>query len=530
MIVRKPYAFLIKNFRKIHIALLALSIYVGYTLFDVNSYVNSVVKRGTYDMFNDPISKHITGWLTLAILLLIIGSVSLLVLLLYKKKPWKIYLVPIVEYLALLFVLSAIKNFFNVNKYSTNIDMADIRLTQDLLFIFILAQVAAIGIYIMRTFGLDMKKFQFNIDKEFLELSEADREEVEIGFNVDKYTFIRGYKRFVRNIKYFYLEHKGICKGIAIFIILFSIFQIWKFFFFTHKVYSMGELYSVDGYTFQVNEVYFTDKDQNGNVITEDNNFIILDLTVTNHSNSRTLNLENFHIYNDSLDYITTKRVYAHEFQDLGTAYESTRKIKKDETQNLIIIFSVDKYVPNKKKKKEINKNHFVLYYQEKSGLLRKIKITLNDVSTIQDVQKLTIGDELTLGLKNNDDVIRFDYADVVKEFDYTIKDCDVTTCSFKEKKIVFSTARAVELEFISDTYEAKDMLNFLKNYGKLNYTDSKGENHVLEFVDPVPEAYYGKTVYLRVPAEVEEAKSIYYDFIIRNKHYHYVLLEEASS
>ena len=44
MIIRKPYAFLIKNFKKIHIALLILGLFVGYKLFDVTSFVNEFMK------------------------------------------------------------------------------------------------------------------------------------------------------------------------------------------------------------------------------------------------------------------------------------------------------------------------------------------------------------------------------------------------------------------------------------------------------------------------------------------------------
>ena len=44
MIIRKPYAFLIKNFRKIHIVLLILSLFVAYKLINVNSFVYEFMK------------------------------------------------------------------------------------------------------------------------------------------------------------------------------------------------------------------------------------------------------------------------------------------------------------------------------------------------------------------------------------------------------------------------------------------------------------------------------------------------------
>ena len=81
MIIRKPYAFLIKNFRKIHIFLLILGFYVAYRLFDVSRFVSDFTRLGVYDLFSDPITKHITWFLTLSLLLLVAGCLALLFLL-----------------------------------------------------------------------------------------------------------------------------------------------------------------------------------------------------------------------------------------------------------------------------------------------------------------------------------------------------------------------------------------------------------------------------------------------------------------
>ena len=108
MIIRKPYAFLIKNFRKIHIFLLILCFFVAYKLYDVSRFVGDFTSLGIYDLYSDPITKHITIFLTISVILLIIGSLALLFLLRHKKKQWKIYLIPVFEYIALLFVLNDI--------------------------------------------------------------------------------------------------------------------------------------------------------------------------------------------------------------------------------------------------------------------------------------------------------------------------------------------------------------------------------------------------------------------------------------
>ena len=96
MIIRKPYAFWIKNFKRIHILLLILSLYVGYKVIDIYSFVGDFINYGIYDAYSNPIGIHITILLRVVIIIMIVLSVALLFLLSHKGKPWKLYLVPII--------------------------------------------------------------------------------------------------------------------------------------------------------------------------------------------------------------------------------------------------------------------------------------------------------------------------------------------------------------------------------------------------------------------------------------------------
>ena len=147
MIIRKPYAFLIKNFRKIHTVLLILSLYLAYRIFDVNRFVNEFMRLGTYDLYSDPISHHITFIMNIAIIIMIVGSGALVLLLRHKNKPWKVYLLPLINYIALFFVLSIIKNFFRT--YTLSVEVTDLRFSRDLLFAFIAVQFPVIGIFVL---------------------------------------------------------------------------------------------------------------------------------------------------------------------------------------------------------------------------------------------------------------------------------------------------------------------------------------------------------------------------------------------
>ena len=129
MIIRKPYAFLIKNFRKIHILLLIVGAYILYKTIDVSKFVYEFLKLGVYDYYENPIDRHLTWMMLFLTLIMFVGSFSLLLVLRHKKKPWKIYLIPSVCYLLLYFVLKMIGGFFN--SYTPIIDTTNLRLSND---------------------------------------------------------------------------------------------------------------------------------------------------------------------------------------------------------------------------------------------------------------------------------------------------------------------------------------------------------------------------------------------------------------
>lgn len=516
MIIRKPYAFLIKNFRKIHIVLLLLSIFVAYKLIDVNSFVQEFMQLGTYDTYSNPITKHITIWLQIAIIILIVGSGAIILLLRHKNKPWKIYLVPFIEYLVLFFVLSMIKNFFN--GYTDAVETTDLRMSRDLLAIFLIIQLASIGIFIMRTFGLDIKKFNFNSDEEFLELSEADREEIELRLDIDINTFKRTYKKLIRNIGYVYREHKIICNFIIITLCILIVFSIYKFIFITNKSYKQGEYYNTDGYTIKVNNTYYTDKDDSGNIISKDKDFVIVDVTITNNIQRRNINLDNFHLKTGTSDFITTDKTYAEEFEDLGECIDTNETIRRGQTLNTIIIYKVDK--------KKWNSN-FVLYYQENNNKnkLRKIKLNIKDISKIGKVSHLKLKDNIKIKSSNTNETISFDDYEVNKTLSYYINDCSSGSCIRTEKNLnANDDDNILMIRFGSKSFDNKNMIDFFKKYCKIIYEEEDGSSEELDIDFALNNSYYGKYVYILVPNFITSDSKLDIKIIYRNKQYLYKL------
>ena len=510
MIIRKPYAFLIKNFRKIHIVLLILSLFIAYKLFDVTRFINDFMSLGTYDLYADPISRHISVFLRISLLIAVVGSVAILILLRRKGKPWKLYLVPIIEYLALFFVLGIIRSFFN--NFTNDVETTDLRFSRDLLYIFVVAQLPAIWVFIMRTLGLDGKKFNFNSDEEFLELSEEDRAEVEISISIDKNSFIRTYKKFLRNAGYFYEEHRRLCNFIIIAIVVLFIFNIGTFIFVTNRSYLQGQTYNVNNMSIVVNKAYITDKDYHGEIISKKSRFVILDVSITNRAATRTIYTDYFHIRAGSDDFQPTDSTYATEFSDLGKVMSSTTKVKNAETVDVLLIYKVDN---------KMSKDRYVMFYQEKGGKLRKIKLNIEDVSKIENLPELDFDSEINIKTKSIDETITFDIVKYKDEVQYNYMTCYSYGCNNSS-----ATYRApagykiLEIQFSSNEFESKNMIDFLNKYGKIIYKDSEGEECELKFTNAVGKKYLGKVLYLKVPKDFETSTDARFVFIVRNKKY----------
>lgn len=197
MIIRRPYAFLIKHFKIIHIILLVIGGFILLKNSSISSYIKDFVTYGVYDSMNNPITKYIPIYLFIILIAMSVLNITAVFLLKYKDKPWKLYLIPTITYLGLMILYALLLLYFN--GYNGVFERTQIGLYKDLLNIFTITQLPSLIIYLVRCLGLDLKKFNFQNDDEFLELDEKDRMELEINVNVDKESIKRVFRRFKRN-------------------------------------------------------------------------------------------------------------------------------------------------------------------------------------------------------------------------------------------------------------------------------------------------------------------------------------------
>ena len=71
MILRKPYAFLIKHFRSINFALFALVVFGLTRVLKLYSFITDYLNTGIYNITLDPISNYINVYTYLTLFLII---------------------------------------------------------------------------------------------------------------------------------------------------------------------------------------------------------------------------------------------------------------------------------------------------------------------------------------------------------------------------------------------------------------------------------------------------------------------------
>lgn len=516
MIIKKPYVFLIKNFKKIHILLLVFSIYLYYITMNVNSFVKEFMELGTYNPYIEPISKYCSVLTYIVLIIALFLTAAIAFLLKGKGKPWKLYLVPVANYILLLVLFIASNNFFN--SYSLSYSTSAIRAIRDGLIIAMLPQFFNFILFIIRSIGIDLKKFNFKMDKEYLELTENDKEEIEISVSIDKYSIKRTIKKLFRNLKYFYNEHKKVITLLAAVLLVIIGYNTYKLIFVTHKSYTVGDTIEGNGYTITINDAYFTDKNYNGQIIDKKNNFVIIDISIINNMPKRKVNFNNFHIMNGTYNYTPTAKKYEESFMDLGTTYDE-KTLGKGERFNTLLIYKVSK---------ELNPKKFVLYYQEVSSgsnYLRKIKLKLKDISEIKDNKTLELTEEMKISLKNINEELSFDNVEFVQEVKYKKRSCSGTNCTLTDNIYRISDDKKIMIiEFSSNSMDGKDMIDFLTKYGKIRYIDSKDESVSLEIKNAIGKTYYGKYAYIKVPNEMVGSKEIKLELIVRDNKYVYIL------
>lgn len=513
MVFRKPYAFLIKNFKKIHILMLIFWTFIYYKIYIAKDFVKEFINYGTYSSSLESVSSKLNVFFYITVFLMVILSLSLLILLRYKKKPWKLYLIITLEYIFIIYATFSLSSFFKT--YDPITPVSSIYFNRDILNISSWIQYAVLIILMLRITGLDLKKFGFNNDKEFLELNSSDREEFEINIEFDKHSISRKYNLLKRKLHYFYEEHKFIVRMVITALIVIVAGYSYYFFAIKHKSYKEGQTFNVGIYNITIEKSYITDKDSLGNVIEKNSKFVLLKVKLRNNSSDTVHpDFSRYHLMNASVDRINTL-FYDGQFKDVGNLVSNDNTLHSNQEKTFVLVYKVSKKLEN---------DRFVLYFQEyndesNSTYLRKIKLKLDDVSEINKPKVYSLGDNINI---IDDKMISFDSMDIQDSFKYNKYSCiNGEKCSVIEKEISAQNGKKIlKITFASSDYEGKEFIDFSSKYGRIKYVDSSGTVKYHDVVNLINTDYEGKELFMEINEEIASAKEIYINYIVRNKQY----------
>ena len=229
MVFRRPYAFLIKHFRLIHIILFILFAYITFKANSILTFFKDYINyKGSMEIIS---SDYINVWIFIFSILIIGISIIIFFLMRYKKKPKLFYVITsIVSVISIILFLYLYGNIKVLE--STSMAAREIRLLRDISrFNYWMLFIMCIPTLI-RGLGFDIKKFNFNKDLQDLNLSKEDSEEIEISTNLSSDKILTTGRRGIRELKYYYAENKFFINIIlsVVAVILILIFPFNKFF------------------------------------------------------------------------------------------------------------------------------------------------------------------------------------------------------------------------------------------------------------------------------------------------------------
>lgn len=332
MILRRPYAFLIKHFRLIHLILFMLFAYITYKANGMLSFFKEYISyNGNIEVIA---AEYISYFIFISILLIVIISVIVYFLMRYKKKPRLFYIILVIA--SIIACILFVYLYSNIRILETTVMSAkNIRLLRDISRInFWMLFIISVPVLI-RGLGFDIKKFNFTKDLHDLKLEEQDSEEVEVNVELSSDDVARTGRKMVRELKYYYVENKffiNIILGV-IGVILIMMFPFNKFV--INRDLNEGEILSTNKFNIKVNDSYISERKR----ISKDNSYVILKIEVKGKTSKYKLNLDKFVLEGKNNNYVPSLKYYYY-FTDLGVGYNNSI-LDTEEYKEYLLIYNI---------------------------------------------------------------------------------------------------------------------------------------------------------------------------------------------
>lgn len=503
MVVRKPYKFLISNFKKIHLFISIILIFICFKSNKLLDYFYNLIE-GTGN--KGLISNYINYFIIFLVVISIVSFIIIYILMKHKKKPKLFYFVSILGYLIIILITLLSYSYLDKIRYEY-IDLKEIRLYRDFNIISLYFQYFVIICFLFRGFGIDYKRFNFK--KDLQEFSLEDNEEIEINVDLDYNKIDRKINRAKRELKYYYLENKLFIIIILLVILIIGIIYGINNIYIPNRYHSLNKELKFGNYSFLINDVYITNKDYSNKKI-NDNSYVVIYFKIKSSDNN------NYNINNFSLKY--KNKVYKPEFtlcedfKDIGICYKNQGL--NNGYNNFILIFNIN----------NDNKNNKDLVFKLKYGnIIYNYKLKENKINK---EYKLNEDIDLTNTILENSKYKILNY-NLNNRFDYTYNNClSNGMCNTFNAYISSQIGLIMELNIesnIQKNYFNLNNYNFIKYYGTLKYKINEEEKTSI-LNNKTNNKMDNNKVYFEVDKEINNADSIWFEFNIRGDKIKYIL------
>lgn len=533
MVLKKPYAFIIKHFRLIHLLLIIPMLYLLIKTRAIVSFFNNYVTSGYTFKYNDILSNLASSYINIlmyvAVIIILLAFAILSLVLQNKNKPTKFYNYSIIYYIAFFILITYCFNVFEMVEADT-LSNTFVRIFRDLTFLVYYSEYFFLIFTLIRGIGFNIKKFDFKSDLADLEISSEDSEEFEFLVGIDTYKTKRTVRRFLRELKYYYKENKFIFNTIIVIIVGIigtSVYMNRKVY---DRVYKENETIAFGYVNLTVKNSYVTSFSNNGKKIKDGKSYVVINVDITNrYREDREFNDANFRLKTNN-NYVSPDISLGNYFLDYGNPYKGSA-IKGNSTMNYILVYEINS--------NEISKDYYLeafSRYDSTPGGLgainKKIKIKPTLSNNSVTTNNANMGSKINFkntSLKNTELTIN-DYQ-IVSRYEYTYKYCPTTNYCQEARSAISITGSDIGKytllvldydlsldEESSYMYSDKTYRNFFEDFMEIEYTT--GDNKYNSKVNVVNPNNYSENLILKINSNLANAEDINAKITVRNVSY----------
>lgn len=528
MIFKKPYGFLIKHFKLVHLFITLILTFTMYKSFSIYNFLNDYIKnRYTVSTNFGYGDTYVPLFLLISVLLLIILYALIASLFKNKKKPSKYYEFSTVYFIILFILLLVFKDILS-GLEEVLLEARTARVYRDISLMSLIPLVPIIVVSFIRTLGFNVKKFDFEKELKDLKLEEEDSEEVEITFNLESYKLVRVIRRFIREFKYYVKENKYIVVAIIVIVLGVSTYLVISNITTDYNsYYKENKNFLYNNLNINIKDSIVTKIDYKGDKI--DNNYYLVLQTIIENTTNKEIELKSDNIKLElNNTYYYPENDKGSYFIDYGVPLYG-KSIKGNTKGIYTLIYKIDK--------KDIKNSYRLSLYKNtistKEGPIDsfnyvKINPVLIENKTI--VGNYNINDNISFVDSNMlNTTLKINSIDIKDRYEYDYQVClSNNDCRTFKDTIMISNSNKILLIMKADYKIDKDspyyntsksLSTFISTFSKIRYLNIENNYKYLNLINVTPNKLKNTYVF-EVNKDFINSSEYFLAIDIRNKEY----------